>query len=114
MALRWHTTADPGPAHSTKNTTGPGLPNQTATDSKGRGLMVDERNAPQAGPERVFPLPRPEADPRFTVGLLLDVTQVLARHGYPADQATGHDLANLRQALFGFLYAPATGGGEDS
>lgn len=34
------TVGDPGAAHSAKNTTAPGLPNQTANDSKGRLLMV--------------------------------------------------------------------------
>ncbi|WP_199431158.1 hypothetical protein [Qaidamihabitans albus] len=51
--------------------------------------------------ERVFPLPPPESDARFTFGLLVDV---LARHGYPMAEATGVDLVELRQALFQFLY----------
>ncbi len=59
--------------------------------------------------DRVFPLPRPDDDPRFTFGLLVDVRDVLAAHGYPAEQATGGDLAALQQALFRFLYAAKRG-----
>ncbi len=40
MAVRI-TLIDPGPAHSAKNTTGPGLPNNPATNWKGRTPMVD-------------------------------------------------------------------------
>jgi hypothetical protein len=54
--------------------------------------------------ERVYPLSRPEDDPRFTFGLMVDVRDVLEKHGYPA--ATGDDLVELQQALFGFLYRP--------
>lgn len=55
--------------------------------------------------ERAYPLPRPESgdDPRFTLGLVVDVSEVLAAHGYPPVKAGG-DLVELRQALFGFLY----------
>jgi hypothetical protein len=51
-----------------------------------------------------YPLPRAEEDARFTLGLLADVAEVLARHGYPAVEAGG-DLIDLQQALFRFLYA---------
>ncbi|QGK72450.1 hypothetical protein GIY23_20640 [Allosaccharopolyspora coralli] len=51
-------------------------------------------------------------DPRFTLGLVLDVAEVLERHGYPAFRgpcAVGTaDLVDLQQTLFAFLY---TGGG---
>ncbi|WP_051110214.1 hypothetical protein [Saccharomonospora halophila] len=74
--------------------------------------MVDEHRTPQTEPERVFPIPRPASgnDPRFTLGLLLDVKQVLVQHGYPMDQATGPDHLALKQALFRFLYASTDGG----
>lgn len=55
--------------------------------------------------ERTYPLPRPEDDPRFTLGLALDISEVLARHGYPKI-TNGRDLTQLQQALFQFLYAP--------
>ncbi|MFC4004894.1 hypothetical protein ACFS2C_23540 [Prauserella oleivorans] len=38
------TVGDPGAAHSAKNTTAPGLPNQTANDSKGRTPMVAQQD----------------------------------------------------------------------
>lgn len=55
--------------------------------------------------ERAYPLPRPESggDPRFSMGLLADVARVIRDHGYPPVTAGG-DLADLQQALFGFLY----------
>lgn len=57
--------------------------------------------------ERAFPIqPRPDDDPRFTLGLILEVAEVLAKHGYPdittPDRA--RDFVEFRQALFGFLY----------
>lgn len=52
---------------------------------------------------RNFPLPAPSADPRFTIGLILDVKTVLERHGYPSI-TSGPDLVELQQALFRFLY----------
>ena len=55
-------------------------------------------------PARTYPLPPPADDPRFTYGLLFDVADVLAAHGYPRAMA-GADLVNLQLALFGFLYA---------
>ena len=46
---------------------------------------------------------RPGDDPRFTLGLVLDVARVLEQHGYPPVKA-GLDLADLQQSLYGFLY----------
>lgn len=56
---------------------------------------------------RSYPLPRPDNDLRFTVGLTLDVVAVLMKHGYPPI-TDGGDLVALQQALFGFLYAKPT------
>jgi hypothetical protein len=57
----------------------------------------------------VYPIPRPVTgqDDRFTLGLALDVAQVLTRHGYPP-LTTGPDLLRLQQALFTTIYQPAT------
>jgi hypothetical protein len=56
------------------------------------------------GRERAYPLPRPvDGDPRFTFGLLVDVAEVLTRHGYPELQPA--DLVELQQCLFRLLYA---------
>ncbi|ADP78359.1 hypothetical protein [Pseudofrankia inefficax] len=60
---------------------------------------------------RAYPLPRPDDDPRFTFGLMLDVAAVLARRGYPT-LTSGADLVELQQALFGFLYAAAPDDGQ--
>ncbi|PRY19133.1 hypothetical protein [Pseudosporangium ferrugineum] len=51
-----------------------------------------------------YPLPCPEADSRFTYGLLIDIADQLQEHGYPRPIAA-RDLVALQQALFGFLYA---------
>jgi hypothetical protein len=53
---------------------------------------------------RVYPVPRPDDDTRFTFGLTLDVADALARHGYPI--GSGGDFVALQQALFTFLYGP--------
>ena len=58
-----------------------------------------------------YPLPRPDDDPRFTLGLATDLRDVLTKHGYP--DMTGMDLVNLQQALFSFLYQPVTPYRED-
>ena len=52
-----------------------------------------------------YPVPRPRAgeDARFTLGLTLDVAEVLTRHGYPP-VATGADLIHWQQALFAAIY----------
>lgn len=53
---------------------------------------------------RAYPLPRPnDDDPRFTVGLHLDVAKVLTDHGFP--KLSGVDLVDLGQAIFHFVYA---------
>lgn len=57
-----------------------------------------------------YPLLRPPEDPRFTLGLVLDVAEVLTRRGYPCPESVP-DIAALQQALFTFLYErePAPG-----
>lgn len=52
-----------------------------------------------------YPIPRPEHgdDPRFTIGLAIDVAAVLHRWGYPPI-TTGHDFIRLQQALFTCIY----------
>ncbi|MFG7940982.1 hypothetical protein [Streptomyces cacaoi] len=49
-------------------------------------------------------------DERFTFGLLINVADVLARHGYP--RAEGIDLVDLRQAPYCFLYVGRKDGGR--
>jgi hypothetical protein len=53
----------------------------------------------------VYPIARPDTgdDPRFCLGLALDVGAVLARYHYPPVR-TGADVMRLHQALFGFIY----------
>ena len=50
-----------------------------------------------------YPLPEIEDDPRFTFGLIVDVAEVLTRHGYP--ELKPADLVELQQCLFRLLYA---------
>ncbi|MET8147674.1 hypothetical protein ACIBSW_07085 [Actinoplanes sp. NPDC049668] len=57
--------------------------------------------------DRIYPMPAPAHDNRFTHGLLADAVRLLAAHGYPRPTA-GPDLVALQQALFGFLYALPT------
>ncbi|MFJ8929316.1 hypothetical protein ACIRLA_22325 [Streptomyces sp. NPDC102364] len=53
---------------------------------------------------RQYPIrPIPDDDPRFTLGLTLDVANVLVEHGYPKVTA-GLDFVDLQQALYRFLY----------
>lgn len=55
---------------------------------------------------RRYPLPRPAEgadDDRFTLGLALDVGEVLERHGFPALTESA-DVLELQLALFRFLY----------
>ena len=49
-----------------------------------------------------YPLPEPESDPRLPLVLVVEVAEVLERHGYP--RLTALDRADLQQALFRFLY----------
>lgn len=51
-----------------------------------------------------YPLPRPPEgdDHRFTFGLMLDVGDVLAKHGYP--KVAGRDAVALMRRLFDFIY----------
>ncbi|WP_214365607.1 hypothetical protein [Pseudonocardia sp. H11422] len=53
-------------------------------------------------PPRVYPLPAPGEDPRFTIGLHLDVARLLVQHGYPEPGPL--DLADIGQALYRLLY----------
>lgn len=55
---------------------------------------------------RTYPLPRPEDDPRFNMGLLIKVKLVLEDAGYPPIEHP-LDLVDLQQSLFGFLYRRA-------
>ncbi|MEV6644559.1 hypothetical protein [Amycolatopsis sp. NPDC051371] len=59
-------------------------------------------------PPRTYPLPQLDDDSRFTFGLVLDVADVLAAHGYPPLSGGGDDHVQLQQARFRFLYAPST------
>ena len=54
-------------------------------------------------PDPSYPIhPTPETDPRFTLGLVVDVAAVLERHGYPRPEGT--DWADLEVALYRFFY----------
>ncbi|MFJ9466432.1 hypothetical protein [Streptomyces caniferus] len=44
-----------------------------------------------------------EPDPRFTTALVLDVAEVLARHGYP-ELTSGADVSALRMFLLRFCH----------
>lgn len=53
--------------------------------------------------DRTYPLrPKPAEDPRFTLGLFIDVAAVLTAAGYP--KLTSQDHVELGQALYRFLY----------
>jgi hypothetical protein len=56
-------------------------------------------------PAPLYPVPLPGDDPRFTFGLLHDVIEVVAAHGYPPI-TTGADLLRFQQALFTAIYQP--------
>jgi len=62
---------------------------------------------PSPAQERIYPLPAPPSDRRFTLGMIFAVAQILVDHGYPRITAGG-DLVALQQALYGFLYATPT------
>lgn len=56
--------------------------------------------------ERRYPIPAPDDDPRFTFGLVVEVAEVLQRHGFPAiGPDNSDDLVELSQALFRFVYS---------
>ena len=52
---------------------------------------------------RAYPLPRTEEDPRFSLGLVIDVIRVLEEHGFPKIE-NSPDIVELQQALFRFIY----------
>jgi hypothetical protein len=64
---------------------------------------LTERSTVMTTTDRLYPMPAPTDDPRFTYGLLSDAVKVLERHGYPRPES-GPDLVALQEALFGFLY----------
>jgi hypothetical protein len=47
------------------------------------------------------------ADPRFTLGLALDVARVLGQHGYDGISTDGHAVMELQAHLFHFLHGRA-------
>ena len=51
-----------------------------------------------------YPISTETDDPRFTIGLLADVLEVLAKHGYPKPGAG--DTGNIMSGLFRMLYRP--------
>jgi hypothetical protein len=60
-----------------------------------------------AGRRPAYPLRRPASnDQRFTLGLVMDISQVLVAHGYPP-MATGADLLRWQNALFDIIYHPS-------
>jgi hypothetical protein len=59
-------------------------------------------------PAPAYPVTPPgDHDPRFTFGLLHDITAVLAAHGYPPVTAPA-DLVRWQQALFTTIYRQET------
>ncbi|RKN36870.1 hypothetical protein [Streptomyces hoynatensis] len=64
-----------------------------------------------SGPDgRIYPVAPSDGDddPRFTLGLLYDVRQVIEAHGYPP-VTSGRDLVELQLSLSRFLYGPVAG-----
>ncbi|WP_328614530.1 hypothetical protein OHS58_48520 [Amycolatopsis sp. NBC_00348] len=57
--------------------------------------------------DRRYPIPAPAEDARFTFGLVLDLADVLHRHGYPKI-TSGDDFVELQQAVWRFLYTTDT------
>jgi len=51
---------------------------------------------------------RSQNDPRFTIGLALDVARVIADHGYPP-LTSGRDLLELEMHLFYLLHGRERG-----
>ncbi|MER6575796.1 hypothetical protein [Nonomuraea sp. NPDC001023] len=52
--------------------------------------------------DRNYPLPGGEGDPRFTIGVTIDIARILEGAGYP--ELTGVDQYALMGHLFRFLY----------
>lgn len=68
---------------------------------------MSEQNTGRSEP--AYPiLPRPEDDPRFALGLIVDVAALLERHGYPP-VTHWSDSVDLKMALFHFLYGRSGG-----
>lgn len=60
-------------------------------------------------PARVYPLTRDNrVDHRFTDGLLCDVADVLADHGYPVIEADSGDYEELGWTLWRFIFGRPT------
>jgi hypothetical protein len=59
---------------------------------------------PTTPPPQAAAYALPDDDPRFTYGLVFDIADVLAEHGFPRPVHT--DWADLALALFRFLYQP--------
>lgn len=63
----------------------------------------------EAYPVRVYPVARGNRiDRRFTDGLLCDVAEVLADHGYPAIDPASGDYEELGWMLWRFIFGGAT------
>jgi hypothetical protein len=63
----------------------------------------DDLQAP-AVPARQYPVADPgTSDPRFNLGLMVDVIKVLEDHGFPPIVG-GADYVELQLALFQFIY----------
>lgn len=68
--------------------------------------IIDDPHHP-ATPRPAYPLDVADGnDPRFTLGVVIDIAGVLAAHGYPPITA-GADIVRLQQALYGYLYGAA-------
>lgn len=59
----------------------------------------------RSGGERVYPMPHPGPDPRFTECLTNSVAGVLVGHGYRS-YAAFEDWTALESALTAFFYQP--------
>ncbi|MEU8378264.1 hypothetical protein [Streptosporangium sp. NPDC048865] len=69
--------------------------------------MTDAADASTPDPTpNAYPVPKPSDgdDPRFTLGLSIDVARILEAAGYP--KFSSIDFVDLNKALFGFLYGP--------
>jgi hypothetical protein len=67
-------------------------------------------------PSQIYPLGQPESgmDRRFTLGVVMAVAEVLAKHGFPdiVTAGSGADALNLEAALFRFIYGDPGGSGR--